>query len=290
MDDFVLQHLRCVICSGEFPNLLQCFNGHSHCNECLRKYEQSIIIKNEIKCSICRVKRGWSTNRQMYQLAVDCNVCMECGIEDCDQKLRVDLINEHRATCDCIKFACPLNASECKPMSYKSLLDHVLKSHKKALMCTEDTFWVMAFSDTIVKPKTFIFNNNIIQFSCSIVYDRRYESRLIIQACVIGYQNHESKVEMSVYHWNMLNDDYSKHVVCLECLPELNVTCDSDTVVLIGKRNYVCEENHAYGVGIEKIGEGSPSKPHLPFPIGYLDINEEYKEIHTITISFNSVS
>ena len=55
MDSYILEHLKCVICTEYHAENMQCYHGHSHCKACLREYEFHNIHtrgKKELKCSV----------------------------------------------------------------------------------------------------------------------------------------------------------------------------------------------------------------------------------------------
>ena len=39
IEKVIYSHLECVICAEYFADMMQCYNGHSHCKSCLQKYE-----------------------------------------------------------------------------------------------------------------------------------------------------------------------------------------------------------------------------------------------------------
>lgn len=284
INTLIKEHLKCVICQQYFSNLMQCYNGHSHCHDCLKKYELMNTRKKDIECTICRTKKGWTTNRQIYQLALDTNMCIECGIEDCVETIQIDMLSRHRNTCPCTRFLCPFQACDSKYFLKDELLSHI-KSHKKTYIMGKNDYLDFCMSEiSTFGPKIFVFEDHIIHISCQIAYDRRFDTRVLMKAYVIGFKE-ITDVSLVVYQWNMLNKDYSKHIINLKSTNEIDMNTIPDTINLPGMRNYVYEPPDCV-YSYEKLMNGTISKPNLPLKLHDFDMSEEYQEIHTLSISF----
>lgn len=122
------EHLSCVICDVVTTNSKQCFNGHVHCDACMRKMQVHAPMRGPV-CSICRSRRGWARNRIGENISLALNVCFECGIEGCKERVTIDELDDHRLHCEHKKFSCPLGC-DCDEMPFLSLLCH-LSCHKK---------------------------------------------------------------------------------------------------------------------------------------------------------------
>ena len=97
IEKVIYSHLECVICAEYFADMMQCYNGHSHCKSCLQKYELHSRPKKEVKCSVCCSKKGWSTNRQMFSLITSMNFKLKCNVDGCPLMIdAIDLENHRR--------------------------------------------------------------------------------------------------------------------------------------------------------------------------------------------------
>lgn len=287
METYVLEHLRCVICNQHFANLMQCFNGHSHCFDCMRRCETS-IRKKDMQCTICRTKKGWSTNRQVYQIALNAEICLECGVEDCIEKVSIDRLAMHRNRCPCTRFQCPIPTCDCTSLRLDEVLPHV-KSHQKVLDLCETSHCTICISELMLfGPKIYTFNEKVIQLSCQIFYDRRFETRMVLKASVLGFKE-ITDISLIVYQWNMLNDNYSKHVVNVKSSPEHDLNELPETLILNGMKNFIHEPPDSSYLFEQKV-DGPMVKPKLPIKVHDLDSNEDCQELHTLSFCFCTTS
>ena len=175
---------------------------------------------------------------------------------------------------------------ECKPLLFSELLEHV-KSHNKVITLDHHTkYWILMSEMMIYGPKTIIFNENIIQVHCSIFYDRKFETRLVIKACIIGHKSETSNVVMKIKQWNMLNRNYSEHRVELESSPIFDPIDHPDTLILSGMKNYMYETPDSSFLMEHKAMDDKI--PTFNLKLHPYDSGEECQEIHTFTISFQT--
>lgn len=283
MEKYVLEHLQCVICNQYFSNMMQCYNGHAHCYDCFRKCELSTIRKTELQCSVCRTRKGWSTNRQMYQVAVKSGICVECGIEDCQEKVDVEYLTAHRNRCPCTRFQCPVQYCDCNFLLSGDILSHVL-SHQKITKLCHNSHYIFVFSEMIqLHPKVFVFEDKVIQIQCQTIYDRKMESRILIKASILGYKEN-TNTHLTIHQWNMLNTNYSKHVVNIESNPESDFSELPETLLLTGMKNFIHEPPNATYFYEQKV-DGPSKKPKIPIKTFEFDANEDCQEVHILTFS-----
>ena len=288
MEKFILEHLQCAICNQYFSNMMQCYNGHAHCYDCIRKYEIN-MRKKDVHCTICRSKKGWCTNRQIFQVALQSGICIECGIEDCKELISIELLSDHRRKCPCTRFRCPFLSCSASLLSH-DLVEHV-QSHNKITNLSGQSHYMVAFSEmTQFDPKICIYNDNVIQLHYQTFYDRKMETRVIMKAYILGHKD-QTNINLIVYQWNMLNDNYSKYVVRINSEPESDLTELPDTVVMTGMRNYIHEPPDCCYCLEQKI-DGHPSmKPKIPikmYDTNSNETNEDSQEVHVFTFSFQT--
>lgn len=280
------EHLKCVICADHFGEMLQCYNGHSHCEGCLKEHE---FHSKQRKCSICLTKKGWSTNRQMYQLATQCNIRLPCNIDGCDALLPAEDIKEHRRTCKHRLFNCPIGDDDCKPLCFDDLYHHV-SQHAKVHFLTTNMALSICLSEMVTYgPRVILFDSRILLLSCFILYDRRCETKMVIKCAEIGYESTRSNLRMRVWHWNMLNNNYAVHSAEVYSTPHFNQQMAPETIVLCGMRNYI-SENPEIVVLSEQVVEKHRMRPDAGgLNIHELDLTEDCKELYVMSIQFDTL-
>lgn len=284
IENYVMEHLKCVICNEYEADLMQCYNGHSHCKACFKRYEQS-SRKKELRCSICMCKGGWCTNRQMFQLACDSKLTIACNIEGCDKKIDLRNLSEHRRTCKHKLFNCPLNCLECKPVTFVNLYNHVC-THNKVIDCTTNGLQLMMSEMVNYGPRVILYKKHVLQLNCFLIYERRCETRLVVKCCVIGYESPKSEITMNVWQWNMLNNNYVHSSTNLIQVEDFVPNEFTETLVLTGMKNYVSETMDTCVI-VEKLTKSPQEKPNASgVKIHEMDYNEDVQELHTITIAF----
>jgi len=293
ISELILDNLKCVICSEYYGDMMQCYNGHPHCKDCLKKYENHsrLLLKREIKCCLCSNKKGWTTNRQMFKLATDFGVKIVCNIDGCEDLIKVDELEDHRRVCKHRLFVCPINGLECRSVTYDNLYDHVCE-HKKLIMLDDSHSLNLVISEMVnYGPRTILYNGNVILLNCYVSYDRRIETRLIIKCAIIGPDT-KSNVQIEVSQWNMLSKN--NYVYCCK---QLQMTDDfssyemSEPIALVGMKNYVSNLSTETDsvIMIEKVIHDSEQSSHnYGFKIHEFDCNEECQEIYVTTIKFST--
>lgn len=293
MSDFqelMLEHLKCVICTEYNASMLQCYNGHSHCRQCMKKYEIRAMHKRDIKCAVCASKRGWGTNRQMLQLAIDSNLQIMCNVDGCTEMLCANKLDNHRKTCKEKLFICPVHGMECRFVKYDKLFEHV-SEHNKLIHLSESSTLLLAISELVnYGPRTILFQRHVIQLNCYITYDRRNETRLVMKCIVIGPEMN-SGVKIQARSWNLLKpNNHSNHEAELDMLEEFNGNELDETITFSGMKQYVSESPDTV-IMLEKVihDEFVPNEKIIGCKIHPFDVNEESQEIYIITVRFDTI-
>lgn len=292
--DSVLEHMKCVICQDYFVDMMQCYNGHSHCKTCLKKYEFHISrqSKRDVKCSVCMSKRGWCTNRQMSMLAENLKIKMMCGIDGCERMLKTTEIEEHRKKCECRLYTCPVNGIECKHVRYADLYRHVC-SHNKVLFVSAGDSLHLGLSELVnYGPRIILFQNHVIQLNCQITYERRCDTRLIIKCFVLGPEV-PSETQIDVWLWDMLHEEHYTHV-CKELQMMPDVTDMSEDIISLASMNNYTSELPDQVIVVEKVEKMcNPMRPSSSFigcKLHGFDVNEECQEVFVFTVQFTSLA
>tara|TARA_B100001741_G_scaffold99453_1_gene81631 strand:- start:1365 stop:2249 length:885 start_codon:yes stop_codon:yes gene_type:complete len=287
--DTMLENLKCVICSEYFCDMMQCYNGHSHCKECLKKYEQSLRSKQNVKCTVCMSKKGWCTNRQTVMIASAMGLQLMCGIDGCEKMLDMEDLEHHRNICPKRLYICPVHGLECQTMRYDELYRHV-SEHKKVINMQEKSVLNVMISELVnYGPRTILFDSEIIVFNAYVTYDRRCDTRLVIKCVVIG-PNGPSNVKMETWYWNMLSQD-SYTYNCKDLLSTHQFTDDiEEGISLHGCKNYVSELSDTVVVA-ELLSSANTVKPpdrhFISCKIHEFDVNEDCQEVYVFSIKFS---
>lgn len=287
--DTMLENLKCVICSDHFCDMIMCYNGHPHCKDCLKKYEQSLRTKQNVKCTVCMSKRGWCTNRQTVVIASAMGLELMCGIDGCDKMLSMEELEHHRNICPNRLYICPVHGLECQTMKYNELYRHV-SEHKKVIKMHDQSVLNVIISELVnYGPRTILFDSEIIVFNAHVTYDRRCDTRLVIKCVVIGPSG-PSNVKMEIWYWNMLAPD-SYTYFCKKLVSNHNFIDESDEgISLHGCKNYSSELSDTVVVAEQIVSANtikSPDKTFISCNIHEFDVNEDCQEVYVFSVKFS---
>lgn len=123
----VKAQLQCAVCHDVKRSVLQCFNGHAHCTACIEQMREHA----RLNCSVCRVRRGWASNRLAVDIAKAAEWEWKCDVEGCEQMCTIEDIDAHRARCPMRRYECPIGC-EVAAMPHEQLGAHVLCHRRHA--------------------------------------------------------------------------------------------------------------------------------------------------------------
>lgn len=133
--EFVLDQIRCCICLEPcIDNLMQCYNGHPHCRDCLRRLPIPPYSTRR-RCSMCMSSNGWTKQRAMTQMIQHFDIRIPCEHQGCGVLVSSEEFSEHKKTCKHRMYSCPLFPNECDLMKFSSLQSHI-QNHGKRLFHT----------------------------------------------------------------------------------------------------------------------------------------------------------
>lgn len=128
----LLENIQCSICMEyTVDNLMQCYNGHSHCRECYKRLLTTNMSTRK-RCSVCMSSKGWTHQRLWCQVLEQLNVSITCSNEGCKTRGSPKQMSFHSLSCSHKLYACPLNPMECENFKYDDLCKHV-RNHGKRL-------------------------------------------------------------------------------------------------------------------------------------------------------------
>ena len=288
--EFIIEHLSCVICEDIKLESLQCFNGHPHCKSCLKNFEHS-WRKQALRCSICRSRKAWASIRPMFQIADKLNVNVPCGIEGCTEKLPISLVEAHRKKCSHKLFTCPINNSDCPRLYFTDIIDHLLTNHKtKITNMKPASILHISINDSMISfSKIIIFNENIISLCITMSANRHMEPRIHIKGSLLGYEGCESKICMHIWQWNLIYNQYSHS--CLELESGENITLDNPLIVL-GIRNFSNEASHDKTIDWIEDTSKNPSVNAFKkkgIRAHEYDSDEDFEEMYALSIKFEQI-
>lgn len=125
MTDFLMEEIKCSVCLElSLDNLMQCYNGHSHCEDCYKRLPTPTFTLRK-RCSVCTSCNGW-TRQRIFPRLIDClKIKIPCDNDGCGGEFSGDDFTWHQKTCKHRLYVCPLVHGECDMMHFEDLESHI---------------------------------------------------------------------------------------------------------------------------------------------------------------------